>query len=135
MQAIGSAFASVGLVFLTARCEVALSPSLPASSASVRSNHYRKTTLINHSLATPYDRCAVGPFHETRHVYLRKTTVLLMRCEITCSRMVSQIYIRLFHHEGSTKSITDKKYKSDRTRARGMYKNIKSYLTNTFKPT
>jgi len=28
-----------------------------------------------------------------------------------------------------------KKYKSDRTRARGMYKNIKSYLTNTFKPT
>jgi len=45
------------------------------------------------------------------------------------------LYIRLFHHEGSTKSITDKKYKSDRTRARAMYKNIKSYLTNTFKPT
>ena len=44
-------------------------------------------------------------------------------------------YIRLFHHEGSTKSITDKKYISDRTRARGMYKNIRSYLTNTFKPT
>jgi len=45
------------------------------------------------------------------------------------------IYIRLFHHEGSTKSIADKKYKSDMTRATGMYKNIKSYLTNTFKPT
>lgn len=97
MQAIGSAFASVGLVFLTARCEVALSPSLPASSASVRSNHYRKTTLINHSLATPCDRCAVGPFHETRHVYLRKTTVLLMRCEITCSRMVSQVMLTIYY--------------------------------------
>ena len=63
------------------------------------------------------------------------------RCTVLLIFVVSKfllfgiLYIRLFHHEGSTKSITDKKYKSDRTRARGMYKNIKSYLTNTFKPT
>ena len=44
------------------------------------------------------------------------------------------LYMCLFHHEGSTKSVTDKKIKSDRTRARGMYTNIKSYLTNTLEP-
>jgi len=61
------------------------------------------------------------------------TQCLIDRCMDRCRDV--EIYICLFHHEGSTKSITDKKYKNDSTKARGMYKNIKSYLTNTFKPT
>jgi len=61
MQAIGSAFASVGLVFLTdarSLCHRVFRRLVPVF-ARITS---RKTTLINHSLATPYDRCDVRTF-------------------------------------------------------------------------
>jgi len=82
-----------------------------------------------------------------------RLTLAIANCVAACMFYAghdSRVQIRIFNRElkcadttgtvlvpweGSTKLITDKKYKSDRTRARGMYKNIKSYLTNTFKPT
>jgi len=48
---------------------------------------------------------------------IKYTEAILSNCRTAGN---CYVYIRLFHHEGSTKSITDKKYKSDRTRARGM---------------
>ena len=72
-------------------------------------------------------QCNEACLKANRMLGLIKTTFVVKTPEV--------IYTFIFTTKVVQSQLQIKKYKSDRTRARGMYKNIKSYLTNTFKPT